>query len=85
MQMEVRVPEVGSDPVKPILVSYWFAEEGDEVIEGDRLVELVVGSATFDVPAPASGMLAETVVEIDDPVQEGDVLGIVAAEGEPED
>jgi pyruvate/2-oxoglutarate dehydrogenase complex dihydrolipoamide acyltransferase (E2) component len=62
----------------PIVVSHWFAARGDEVWEGDRLVEVLVGPATFDVPAPATGRLAEIRGEEDDQVRPGAVLGLVA-------
>ena len=60
MRLEaVILPELGTGPDMPIVVSHWFAARGDEVWEGDRLVEVVVGPATFDVPAPSTGRLAE--------------------------
>ena len=56
MRLEaVILPELGTGPDVPIVVSHWFAERGDEVWEGDRLVEVLVGPATFDVPVPVLG------------------------------
>ena len=53
MRLEaVILPDLGTGPDVPIVVSHWFAARGDEVWEGDRLVEVLVGPATFDVPAP---------------------------------
>src|SRR5438105_15912775 len=53
MRLEaVILPDLGTGPDVPIVVSHWFAARGDEVWEGDRLVEILVGPATFDVPAP---------------------------------
>ena len=61
MRLEaVILPELGTGPDEPIVVSYWFAERGDEVWEGDRLVEVLVGPATFDVPAPRTGRTTRT-------------------------
>jgi pyruvate/2-oxoglutarate dehydrogenase complex dihydrolipoamide acyltransferase (E2) component len=87
MRLEaVILPDLGTGPDVPIVVSHWFAARGDEVWEGDRLVEVLVGaSATFDVPAPTSGRLAEIRGQEDDQVRPGAVLGLVAAdEGEIE-
>ena len=79
MRLEaVILPELGTGPDEPIIVSYWFAERGDEVWEGDRLVEVVVGPATFDVPAPRSGRLATIQSREDDRVRPGAVLGLLA-------
>ena len=79
MRLEaVILPELGTGPDVPIVVSHWFAERGDEVWEGDRLVEVLVGPATFDVPAPSTGRLAEIHGQEDDRVTPGTVLGLVA-------
>ncbi len=79
MRLEaVILPELGTGPDEPIVVSHWYAGPGDEVWEGDRLVEVLVGPATFDVPAPASGRLAEIRGQEDDRVDPGAVLGLVA-------
>ena len=87
MRLEaVILPDLGTGPDIPIVVSHWFAARGDEVWEGDRLVEVLVGPATFDVPSPVSGRLAEIRGREDDCVRPGTVLGLVAAsEGEDRD
>ena len=51
---------------------------GGRVWEGERLVEVLVGPATFDVPSPVSGRLAEIRGLEDDRVEAGSVLGLVA-------
>lgn len=85
MRLEaVILPDLGTGPDVPIVVSHWFAGRGDEVWEGDRLVEVLVGPATFDVAAPFSGRLAAIHGWEDDPVTPGAVLGFVAvAEEDP--
>lgn len=76
----VTLPDLGTGPDVPIVVSLWFAARGEEVLEGDRLVELLVGPATFDVPAPTTGRLAEIRCEEDDRVEPGAILGLVAVD-----
>jgi len=61
-------------------VSVWFAEPGDAIYEGDRLVEVCAGGATFDVAAPVSGRLASQLAQPRDELAPGAVLGFVAAE-----
>jgi pyruvate/2-oxoglutarate dehydrogenase complex dihydrolipoamide acyltransferase (E2) component len=53
----------------------WFAEIGDPVYEGDRVVEIVAPGMTFDVPAPASGRLVAKFAYADDVVWPEQVLG----------
>src|SRR5207249_726774 len=66
----------------PALLSLWFAEAGDAVYEGDRLVEVLIGGATFDVAAPATGRLAEKRALPDDPLRPGQILGEVEVDGD---
>jgi pyruvate/2-oxoglutarate dehydrogenase complex dihydrolipoamide acyltransferase (E2) component len=81
----VLLPDLGTGPDVPIIVSHWYAARGENVWEGDRLVEVLVGPATFDVPAPATGRLAEIRGREDDRVAPGEILGFVAASDDDED
>jgi pyruvate/2-oxoglutarate dehydrogenase complex dihydrolipoamide acyltransferase (E2) component len=81
----VTLPDLGTSPDTPIVVSYWFAVRGEKVWEGERLVEVLVGPATFDVPAPATGRLAEICAREDDQVTPGALLGQVAVLDEASD
>lgn len=87
MRLEaVILPELGTGPHEPIVISHWYAEPGDSIWEGNRLVEILVGPATFDVPVPASGTLAEIRGHEDEQTHTGAVLGLVAvfeSEDEP--
>ena len=51
MRKPILLPELGAGPA---VLSVWFAEPGETVFEGDRLVEVLVAGATFDVSAPAT-------------------------------
>ena len=77
MRRDVILPEVGASP---LILSVWFAEPGDVVYAGDRLVEVSANGATFDVPSPVTGRLAEKFARPDDVVCPGQVLGIVEEE-----
>jgi len=74
MHSEIRLPDLGAGPV---VLSVWFADVGEWVYEGDRLVEVLVGGATFDVAAPATGRLTEKLALVNDPIHPGQVLGVV--------
>jgi len=85
MPAEIVLPELGVAPEQSVILSVWFAEEGDEVFSGDRVVEVLVAGATFDVAAPASGTLSEILAYPEDPLQPGQVLGIIAEAGEEDE
>jgi pyruvate/2-oxoglutarate dehydrogenase complex dihydrolipoamide acyltransferase (E2) component len=74
MQAHVILPELGAAAA---FLSAWFADPGDLVYEGDRLVEVRVAGATFDVSAPATGRLLEKHVYPDQPLATGQVLGVL--------
>jgi pyruvate/2-oxoglutarate dehydrogenase complex dihydrolipoamide acyltransferase (E2) component len=73
-RIPVTLPDLG---VPTARLSVWFAEPGDQVYEGERLVEVAVGGATFDVSAPATGRLAERFALPPDEVTSQAVLGEV--------
>jgi pyruvate/2-oxoglutarate dehydrogenase complex dihydrolipoamide acyltransferase (E2) component len=76
-RVPVILPDLG---VPSARLSVWFAEPGDMVYEGERLVEVSVGGATFDVSAPVTGRLAERIVLAPDEVGPRHILGEVIAE-----
>ncbi len=79
---EVVLPELGASPIR---LSVWFADAGDAIFEGDRLVEVLAGEATFDVSAPATGRLAEKHALPDDVLRTGQVLGVMDVDEEERD
>jgi pyruvate/2-oxoglutarate dehydrogenase complex dihydrolipoamide acyltransferase (E2) component len=74
MNTPVILPDIGAGPV---VLSAWFADPGDLVFEGDRLVEVLVGGATFDVSAPATGRLTEKRAREYERIEPGQILGLV--------
>jgi pyruvate/2-oxoglutarate dehydrogenase complex dihydrolipoamide acyltransferase (E2) component len=79
MRTPIVLPDLGAFP---LLLSAWLAGTGEEVLIGDRLVEVLAGGATFDVPAPATGRLIEKLALPDDPLTPGQVLGVLEIDEE---
>lgn len=67
------VPDVGIVGVGLVL-SLWLVPEGSDVIEGDRVVELLGGGVTIDLEAPVTGKLVRCLVDEDDAVSPGTLL-----------
>lgn len=85
-QVEVRLPDLaeasGDDEAgETATVSFVYCEAGDEVSEGDDLVEMVTDKASFTVPAPGSGTVKRVLVEEDRKVKTGDLLCILESAG----
>lgn len=64
-------PETG---IARVAVSVWLVAEGADVVEGDRVVELVGGGVTVDLGAPVTGRLVAQLVDEDATVAAGDAL-----------
>ena len=77
---EVKLPDLGEDAGNEATVSVWYFEEGDHVGEGDDLVEMTTDKATFAVPSPKAGILAEILANEGDVIASGEVLAILEVE-----
>ena len=56
-------------------VMFWFSDEGDEVTEGEPLVEIETGASVLDIPAPASGVLVSVLAPPGGQAEEGQLVG----------
>src|SRR5690349_6971177 len=79
--IEVRVPDE-QEGTKAV-VRAWLKRIGDAVAENDPLVELETDKVTQEVPAPASGVLAEIVLDTDAEAVPGALLARIQTSGAP--
>lgn len=56
-------------------VSCWLVDLGDAIGAGDRIVEILIDGATFDLTAEQSGTLTRIEKPLDSVVRTGDTLG----------
>ena len=75
--MPIALPDLGTPRV---VFSLWYVRPGDRVFEGDRVAEVLIPGATFDVPAPATGTLTEPLALPNDALATGQVLGVIQQE-----
>jgi len=73
MSIEIRVPTLG-ESVTEATVGKWFKRTGDAVKVDEPLVELETDKVTVEVPAPASGVLGDILVESGSTVAVGSLL-----------
>lgn len=62
MATEVIVPKIG-ETVEACQLLEWFVKKGDTVEEGDLLFAIETDKTSFDIEAPASGVLQDIFVE----------------------
>ena len=81
MATKILMPKL-SLTMKEGTVSEWFKKEGDMVEKGEPLVEVLSEKATYDVEAPASGVLRKILAPEGTDVPVAGTLGIITAPDE---
>ncbi len=76
MALEIHVPVLGESIVDAVIAT-WFKNEGDEVKQGEALVELETDKVNVEVSSEQSGVLQKILKQAGDVVAVGDVLGMI--------
>ena len=77
---EVKVPEL-AESISEGTISEWLKSVGDQVEQGENIVELETDKVNVEVISEVSGVLSEIKAEEGDTVEVGSVIAIVS-EGE---
>src|SRR6184192_2415466 len=75
--MQVTLPEMG-ESVTEGTIAKWLKQPGDQVREGEGLVEVTTDKVDAEVPAPASGTLTKILAEAGKTVAVGAALAEIA-------
>jgi len=76
MAIEIKVPSLG-ESITEATVSKWLKRSGETVAADEPVAELETDKVTLEVPAPATGTLAEILAEEGANVPVGAILGII--------
>ena len=79
-RIEVRLPDLGLG-AEPARLTVWLASRGGFVERGEPILEVTSGAVTIDLPAPASGLLAEKLAGEDDLLKPGSPVAIIETDG----
>ena len=80
MPIEVIMPQMGETGLEGT-VNTWHKSAGQQVTEGEPLLEIGTDKVDTDIPAPASGTLAEIRVGEGETVPVATVLAIIDPNG----
>jgi 2-oxoglutarate dehydrogenase E2 component (dihydrolipoamide succinyltransferase) len=72
----VRLPKLGESIVNATVVR-WFKKEGDFVHLDEPLLEVSTDKVNSEIPAPVAGLLMQIVVQVDQELAVGDLLGVI--------
>ena len=81
--VQITMPQMGESVTEGIVLG-WLKQVGDRVEADEPLVEVSTDKVDAEIPAPAAGRLVKILVEADDTVQVGSVLGEIDPDGSGE-
>src|SRR5690242_17284749 len=76
MPVELKIPAVG-ESITEVVIGAWHKAVGDQVETDEDVVELETDKATFELPAPAAGVITKIVKSAGETAAVGDVIGYV--------
>jgi 2-oxoglutarate dehydrogenase E1 component len=74
------MPQMGESVTEGTILE-WHVSEGQEVAEGDTVVEVSTDKIDAEVPAPASGVVTKLLAAVDDVVEVGQTLAQIDPNG----
>ena len=74
------MPQMGESVTEGTVLE-WHVSEGQEVAEGDTVVEVSTDKVDAEVPAPAGGVITKLLVDVDETVEVGQVLARIDPNG----
>ena len=78
--IDLQMPQMGESVTEGTILE-WHVSEGQEVAEGDTVVEVSTDKIDAEVPAPASGVVTKILAAVDDTVEVGQVLAQIDPNG----
>jgi 2-oxoglutarate dehydrogenase E1 component len=75
--LEIVMPEMGESVTEGTVLE-WHVSEGDQIAEGDTVVEVSTDKVDAEVPAPADGTITKILVGPDETVEVGKPLAEMA-------
>ena len=77
--VELKIPAVG-ESITEVVIGAWRKSPGDAIEQDESVVELETEKATFDLPAPAAGVVTKILKKAGETAAVGEVIGYI---GEP--
>src|ERR1700712_1895645 len=78
--IQITMPEMGESVTEGTILE-WLKQVGDEVGLDEGIVEISTDKVDTEVPSPAAGILTKILVDPDETVPVGTVLGEISPNG----
>lgn len=83
-KFELIMPKMGESIIEATILN-WVKKEGDSVDVDDTIVEIATDKVDSEVPSPVSGTITKILFTENDTVKVGEVIALIATEGEEEE
>lgn len=80
MKFEFRFPDIGEGLDEGVIMK-WLVNVGDEIKEGDSVVEVETDKVTAEIPSPKTGKILELKAKKGDTIHVGNVFIVIEVEG----
>src|SRR3954452_9978478 len=74
--LEIVMPEMGESVTEGTILE-WHVSEGDQIAEGDTVVEVSTDKVDAEVPAPADGTITKILVGPDETIEVGKPMAVL--------
>jgi len=81
-EIEVLLPKLGESITEATVVQ-WFKKEGDQVDLDEPLLEVSTDKINSEIPSPTSGTLSKIIAGVNQLIQVGEPLALVASSKAP--
>lgn len=81
MAFEFKFPDIGEGLTEGEIVR-WLVKEGDEIKEGQSLVEVETDKALAEIPSPRTGTILKILAKEKEIVKVGQVIVVIGEKGE---
>lgn len=81
MAFEFKFPDIGEGLTEGEIVR-WLVKEGDEIKEGQAIVEVETDKALAEIPAPRTGVVLKILAKEKEVVKVGQVIVVIGEKGE---
>ena len=81
MPIEFKFPDIGEGLTEGEIVR-WLVKEGDQVKEGQPLVEVETDKALAEIPSPRTGVILKILANEKEIVKVGQVIVVIGEKGE---
>lgn len=81
MKFEFLFPDIGEGLDEGVIMK-WLVNVGDEIKEGDSVVEVETDKVTAEIPSPKTGKVLELMAKKGDTIHVGNVFITIEVEGE---